>query len=199
MIIVHLYDVIKNLIQCNDTLNDLINIKSSQMYNKKQKTKPQVISYDRVKSYMQWMIERYGDYSAKALLQKANLLFSDDTQYNEPALAYLIERGIVNDLRYAQRLTESLTEKDIGPNKIKEKLYVKGFSSQTINECVSAIETSDEDYFDKALSLKIKKFGEEPIDELKLKQKALRHLISKGFSYSVANKAVRYSKDKYEY
>jgi regulatory protein len=163
------------------------------MYNKKQNTKPQVISYDRVKSYMQWMIERYGDYSAKTLLQKANLLFKDDTQYNEPALDYLIERGIVDDSRYAQRLTESLSEKNIGPNKIKEKLYAKGFSTQTINESVSTIETTDEDYFDKALTLKIRKFGEEPIEELKLKQKALRHLISKGFSYSIANKVVSYS------
>ncbi|MEY8213267.1 MAG: regulatory protein RecX [Colwellia sp.] len=166
------------------------------MYNKKQDAKPQVISYDRVKSYMLWMIERYGDYSAKTLLQKANLLFKDDTQYNEAALDYLIERDIVNDLRYAQRLTDNLIEKNIGPNKIKEKLYTKGFSSQTINECVNAIDTSDEDYFDKALTLKIRKFGEEPIEELKLKQKALRHLIAKGFSYSIANKVVSYSADE---
>lgn len=166
------------------------------MYKQKQKPKPEDISYDRVKSYMQWMIERYGDYSAKALLQKANLLFQADKQYNEPALDYLIERGIVNDLRYARRLTMSLSEKNIGPNKITEKLYVKGFSSQTIKECVSAIETSDEDYFDKALTLKIRKFGEDPIDELKLKQKALRHLISKGFSYAIANKAVSHSNNE---
>lgn len=166
------------------------------MYKKKQDAKPQVISYERVKSYMLWMIERYGDYSAKALLQKANLLFKDDTQFNEPALDYLIERDIINDLRYAQRLTVSFSEKNIGLNKIKEKLYAKGFSSQTINECVSAIETTDEDYFEKALTLKIRKFGEEPIEELKLKQKALRHLITKGFSYSIANQVVSYSDDE---
>jgi regulatory protein len=166
------------------------------MYQKKQDAKPQVISYDRVKSYMLWLIERYGDYSAKKLLQKANLLFKDDTQFNEPALAYLIERDIVNDLRYAQRLTMSFSEKNIGPNKIKEKLYAKGFSSHVINECVSTIETTDEDYFDKALTLKIRKFGEQPIEELKLKQKALRHLITKGFSYSIANKAVSHSSDE---
>jgi regulatory protein len=147
------------------------------MYKKKQDTKPQVISYERVKSYMQWMIERYGEYSAKALLQKANLLFKDDTQFNDSALDYLIERGIVDDSRYASRLTESLSQKNIGANKIKEKLYAKGFSSQTINDCISALETSDEDYLDKALTLKIRKFGEAPIEELKLKQKALRHLI----------------------
>jgi regulatory protein len=166
------------------------------MYTKKQNTKPQVISYERVKGYMLWMIERYGDYSAKALLHKANLLFKDDTQYNEPALEYLIERDIINDLRYAQRLTESLTEKNIGLNKIKEKLYTKGFSSQTINECITSVETTDEDYFEKALILKIRKFGEEPIEDIKLKQKALRHLISKGFSYSIANKAISYSAEE---
>ncbi|AZQ83565.1 regulatory protein RecX [Colwellia sp. Arc7-635] len=167
------------------------------MYKKKQDAKPQVISYERVKSYMLWLIERYGDYSTKKLLQKANLLFKDDTQFNQPALDYLIERDIVNDLRYAQRLTMSFSEKNIGPNKIKEKLYAKGFSSQVINECVSTIETTDEDYFDKALTLKIRKFGEEPIEDLKLKQKALRHLISKGFSYAIASKAVSYSEDNY--
>jgi len=163
------------------------------MYKSKQSKKPQVISYERVKSYMQWMIERYGDYSEKKLLQKANLLFKDDTQYNESALEYLIERDIVNDQRYAQRLTESLSEKNIGANKIKEKLYAKGFSSKTINECISTIETSEDDYLHKALTLKIRKFGEEPIEELKLKQKALRHLISKGFSYAIANQAISHS------
>lgn len=176
-------------------LIDRINI---PMYNKKKNSKPQEISYVRVKSYMQWMIERYGDYSAKTLLNKANLLFKDDKQYNQPALDYLIERGIVDDNRYAQRLTESLSESNIGVNKIKEKLYAKGFSSTTINECISSIETSEEDYFDKALILKIRKFGEEPIEDIKIKQKALRHLISKGFSYAIANKAVSHSSDEYE-
>lgn len=160
------------------------------MYKRKENTQPQIISYERVKSYMMWMIERYGDYSERTLLQKANILFKDDTQFNEPALSYLVEHDIVNDLRYAKRLTESLTEKNIGPNKIKEKLYAKGISSNIINECVEAIETSEEDYFEKALMLKIRKFGEKPIDDIKIKQKALRHLISKGFSYTIANKAV---------
>lgn len=163
------------------------------MYKKNESTKPQVISYDRVKSYFIWTIERYGDYSEKRLLQKANLLFKDDTQYNEIALNYLIERDIVNDLRFAKRLTLSYAEKNIGPNKIKEKLYSKGFSSSVINDCVSELETSDEEYFDKALILKVRKFGEEPIEDIKLKQKALRHLISKGFSYSIANKAISHS------
>jgi regulatory protein len=165
------------------------------MYKKtsKKDAKPQMISYDRVKSYMIWMIERYGDYSAKALLQKANMLFKDDTQFNEPALNYLIENDIINDFRYATRLTTSLSEKNIGPNKIKEKLYLKGLSSNIINDCVEALETSEDDYFAKALSLKIRKFGEEPIDDMKLKQKALRHLISKGFTYSIADKAVKFS------
>lgn len=167
------------------------------MYKKKQNAKPQVISYERVKSYMLWMIERYGDYSAKTLLQKANLLFKDDTQFNEPALAYLIERDIVNDARYAKRLTLSFSEKNIGANKIKEKLYAKGFSSQTINECFNSLETTDKDYFEKALILKKRKFGDEPIEDLKLKQKALRHLISKGFSYSIANKVIGYVDEEY--
>lgn len=163
------------------------------MYKKKQNSKPTEITYERVKSYMMWLIGKYGDYSSKSLMRKANVLFKEDTQFNEQALDYLIEAGIVDDLRYAQRLTLSLSDQNIGPNKIREKLYIKGFSSPIINECIESIENTEQDYFDKALTLKIRKFGEEPIEDIKLKQKALRHLITKGFSYSIANKAVSYS------
>ncbi len=162
------------------------------MYKKDNIVKAQDISYERVKSYMMWLIGKYGDYSSKKLLQKANLLFREDCQYNQEALDYLLERGIVDDLRYAQRLTDSLSERNIGPNKIKEKLYGKGFPSDVINECIAGLENSEEDYFDKALILKVRKFGEEPIEDIKLKQKALRHLISKGFSFSIANKVIGY-------
>jgi regulatory protein len=123
-------------------------------------------------------------------MQKANILFKEDTSFNEEALNHLLERGIVDDLRYAKRLTLSYSEKNIGPNKIKQKLYTKGFTSQIINVCVESINNTEEDYLDKALKLKIKKFGEPPIIDEKLKQKALRHLIGQGFSYSVANKAI---------
>jgi regulatory protein len=165
------------------------------MYSKKNDNTPQIISYERVKSYMQWLIQRYGDYSASALLHKANTVFKEDKQYNQAALDYLIEREIVDDQAYAQRLTESLIEKNIGPNKIKEKLYLKGFSSQIIDICLTNITVSDDDYFTKALILKTRKFGDAPIVDIKLKQKALRHLIGKGFSYTIANKAITYSVD----
>jgi regulatory protein len=160
------------------------------MFKKKQDAKPKEITYERVKGYYLWLIGKYGDYTSKTLMQKANLLFKEDTSFNEEALNHLIEREIVDDLRYAKRLTLSYSEKNIGPNKIKQKLYAKGFTSQIINECVESLDNTEEDYLDKALALKVKKFGEAPIIDEKLKQKALRHLIGQGFSYSVANKAI---------
>jgi regulatory protein len=160
------------------------------MFKKKQDAKPKEITYERVKGYYLWLIGKYGDYTSKTLMQKANSLFKEDTSFNEEALNYLIERGIVDDLQYAKRLTLSYSEKNIGPNKIRQKLYAKGFTSQIINECVESLDHTEEDYLDKALALKFKKFGESPIVDEKLKQKALRHLIGQGFSYSVANKAI---------
>ena len=68
--------------------------------------------------------------------------------------------------------------------------------SRYIAECVGELETTDEEYFEKALILKIRKFGAEPIEDLKLKQKALRHLVAKGFAYNIANKAVSYSPEE---
>jgi regulatory protein len=167
------------------------------MYQSKKDKKPQEISYKRVLGYMIWMIERYGDYSAKALLQKAKLLFKEDTQYNQAALDYLMENEIIDDFRYARRLTVGFADKNLGVNKIKEKLYLKGFQSKTINDCINELETSEDDYFEKALILKIRKFGEEPIVDIKLKQKALRHLTStKGFSFEIANRAINYEPDE---
>ena len=163
------------------------------MFKKKQDTKPKEITFERVKGYFLWLIGKYGDYTSKTLIQKANILFKEDTSFNEEALNHLIERGIVDDLRYAKRLTLGYSEKNIGPNKIKQKLYAKGFTSQIINECVESIDNTEEDYLDKALKLKLKKFGESPIVDEKLKQKALRHLIGQGFSYSVANKVISHS------
>lgn len=163
---------------------------------KKKSTKPKVINYERVKGYMLWLVEKYGDYSSKKLLQKANMLFSEDTQYNQSALDYLIDRDIVNDLRYAKRLAMSLSSRNLGLNKIKQKLYAKGFATQTINEALTTIENTDEDYFEKALTLKNRKFGNNPIEEHKTQQKALRHLIGQGFTYAIANKAIKYSYDE---
>lgn len=160
------------------------------MFKKKQDAKPKEITFERVKGYYIWLIGKYGDYSSKTLMQKANTLFKEDTSFNEAALSYLVEQGMVDDLRYAQRLTENYSEKNIGPNKIKQKLYTKGFTSQIINECLETIDNDDQVYLEKALALKIKKFGESQITDDKLKQKALRHLIGQGFSYSIANKAI---------
>ena len=166
------------------------------MYTKKSESKPKKITFERVKGYFLWLIGKYGDYTSKTLLHKANLLFKEDTSFNEEALNYLIERGIVDDLKYAQRLTQSYSEKNIGPNKIKQKLYTKGFTSQIINECLDSLDNSEQDYLEKALTIKIKKFGEPPIIDDKLKQKALRHLIGQGFSYAVANKVIGYKAEE---
>ena len=166
------------------------------MFKNKQDAKPNEITYERVKGYYLWLIGKYGDYTAKTLMQKANTLFKENTSFNEEALNYLIEQGFVDDLRYAQRLTQSYSEKNIGPNKIKQKLYTKGFTSQIINECVEAIDNTEDDYLNKALALKVKKFGESPIVDEKLKQKALRHLIGQGFSYSIANKVISRSSNE---
>ncbi len=143
------------------------------MFKKKQDAEPKEITYKRVKGYVLWLTGKYGDYTSKTLMQKANILFKEDTSFNEEALNYLLEEEIVDDLRYAKRLTLSYSEKNIGPNKIKQKLYAKGFTSQIINESLESLDNTEEDYLDRALALKFKKFCETPIADEKLKQKAL--------------------------
>jgi regulatory protein len=89
---------------------------------KKQNAKPKEKTYEQVESYFLWLIGKYGDYTSKTLMQKANILFKEDTSFNEKALNHLLERGVVDDLRYSKPLTLSYSEKNIGPNKIKQNV-----------------------------------------------------------------------------
>jgi regulatory protein len=83
------------------------------MFKKKQDAEPKEITYQRVKGYFLWLTGKYGDYTSKTLMQKANILFKEDTSFNEKALNHLLEQGVVDDLRYAKRLTLSYSEKNI--------------------------------------------------------------------------------------
>ncbi|MFT5810724.1 MAG: hypothetical protein ACI9KM_001487 [Rubritalea sp.] len=42
------------------------------MLQQKQEAKPKEITYERVKGYFLWLIGKYGDYTSKTLMQKAN-------------------------------------------------------------------------------------------------------------------------------
>jgi regulatory protein len=163
------------------------------MYNSnhtESKKRKKEITLDRVKNYLFWLIGRYGDYSTQTLKAKLNRVFSENTSFNEQALQYLIDNGYVDDKRYAERLIDNLLAKNIGLNKIKQTLFNKGLDSNLINDILSTKSQDEQSWIDKATAIKERKFGSQPITVQKTKEKALRFLINKGFSYAVSKKVI---------
>ena len=65
---------------------------------------------------------------------------------------------------------------------------MKGFSQHHIEIGIS--KASEKDFFPDVLAVKQKKYGDAPITDIKLKQKALGFLVRKGFDFDLCNRAI---------
>ena len=103
----------------------------------------------------------------------------------EKALGWLEERGMLDDVRYAQKLAISLArEKLLGPQRVSQKLYQKGIPAELAKE---AMEKADEllaarERLGIAMRMKLKGRSLEQIfpDE---RTKLARYLRQRGFSW----------------
>lgn len=102
----------------------------------------------------------------------------------------LEKTGLINDENYAQDfLEQSIKIKKIGPKKIKQNLFEKGISNETIEivlekyDYESQIEVAKEFALRKLSSLY-------RTDKNKRDQKIISSLINRGFGYAVANETI---------
>lgn len=107
----------------------------------------------------------------------------DNTHSYEKFIAGLKERNIINDEEYIRRyIKKSLNlSKPKGKNLISSELYKKGISKELINKELSELDENMDDlqiYIQKYLS------KQRITDQRKLKEKLMRHLLSRGYSYS---------------
>lgn len=153
---------------------------------------------ERLEGYALFLLGRQ-DYTAKKMTEKLNLkypqtLFQDSAQVIAALMEKLNQMGYINDERFLSSMLRSLLSQNIGESKIKQRLTSKGFNSANIKNAMSNLAEDDEqDFLSKALLLKNRKYGDAPITDRTLAQKALRMLVSKGFSFSVAQKAIRHT------
>lgn len=156
----------------------------------------------RLESYALFLLVRQ-DYSAKRITEKLALkypprLFGDSEQVISSLIEKLKNSGYINDERFLSSILSSLLAQNIGESKIKQRLTSKGFCSDSIKNAMSQLRESDEnDFFSKALAFKIRKYGDAPIMDKALAQKALRTLVSKGFSFSDSQKAIKHTPPEY--
>ncbi len=99
------------------------------------------------------------------------------TSLVEPVLARLIERGYVDDERFARLWIENRSvRKGISQKKLRLELQTKGVSQDIIDNCLSEGVRNEQEELAKVIAKKAKKYPDE--------QKLTQYLLRQGFNYS---------------
>ena len=94
----------------------------------------------------------------------------------DAVVAYVMERGWVDDVAFAERQAEALVRKGWGPQQISAKLKKHGIDAEGAQV---ALEALDEDWVARCRERVRRKFGEELSKSEQAK--AFRHLRYRGF------------------
>ena len=114
--------------------------------------------------------QKTGEYQTK---QKEGF----DVSLVEPVLARLVERGYVDDERFAKLWIENRsTRKGISQKKLRLELQSKGISQDIIDTCLSEGARDERKELKKVIAKKAKKYPDE--------QKLIQYLLRQGFNYS---------------
>lgn len=118
----------------------------------------------------------YSEFEIRCKMQEKQ--FSE--QEIDDALAFCQQKNWQNDRRFTENYLTFRAQRGYGLARIKQELQqVKGISSDVIYDVLQEMEM---DWEDKALSVLRKKFPDyAEINDLKLKQKVWRYMLSHGF------------------
>lgn len=102
--------------------------------------------------------------------------------------------GLIDDSSFAiQFAEEKLNRKKWGANKIKNELFKRGISNELVQDVMNKL-ASQADQSEIAMLAAEKKYKmivKREKDGLKIKQKVLAHLISRGFTYEIASETIK--------
>ncbi|MDC0535766.1 recombination regulator RecX [Francisellaceae bacterium] len=143
------------------------------------------------KNYVLYLLSRR-EYSRQEISQKLTQRHLSQSEI-EKIFDYLDEYQ--SDKRCAEQLVRVQTSKLNGKNKILQTAYAKGIDDVLIEY---AIEILDIDWFNIAKQAYQKKYGsieDQPLDWSD-KQKRMRFLVSRGFSFDEAKEAVETQTNK---
>ncbi len=107
------------------------------------------------------------------------------------AIDYLREKNYVNDTRFAELFSQELIQrKQLGPMKVKEKLFQRGVSTDIINDILSNYD--HEKQLENCRYHFQKKFKSKRLLESKEERsKAIRYLQGKGFGWDVIGISIK--------
>jgi regulatory protein len=125
-------------------------------------------------------------YEIKTKLKKKGFL----NKIVNRSLDELGKMNLMNDEQFTKNYIDELIYRGQGRYKIINSLQKRGISKEMINENLQKLDDPDaeEKRAEEALKRKIKSLAYKEIEPRKLKEKVIRHLISKGFSSDIVFK-----------
>lgn len=111
-----------------------------------------------------------------------------DEQIIDLALDDLEQMGLIDDMEYATLYIEMAKEKCYGPSKIRYELSHHGVSCDIIDQVVQKDGGTDAMQLTELL---LTKYRGCDFSDIKVKQRAIRYLASRGFNFDIINEAIR--------
>lgn len=107
----------------------------------------------------------------------------------DATIARLMELGLLNDARYAQRFVETrLATKPISKRHLREQMKMHGLSDKDIDSALETVSSEDEaNNADTVAKKYLRQFR--TLEPEKRRERVLSRLIARGYAYDVARKA----------
>lgn len=111
-----------------------------------------------------------------------------DEQIIDLSLDDLEQMGLIDDMEYATLYIEMAKEKCYGPSKIRYELSHHGVSCDIIDQVMQKDGGTDAMQLTELL---LTKYRGCDFSDIKVKQRAIRYLASRGFNFDIINEAIR--------
>ncbi len=105
-----------------------------------------------------------------------------DESLTEKVLSRLIERGYIDDQKFAEYYVENrFVKKGVSTRRLKNELIAKGIKKEVIEEVISSSDRTESSEIQKLILKKRQKYNDE---------KLLSYLVRQGFPYDLAKSAI---------
>jgi regulatory protein len=149
--------------------------------------------YRRAKSRALWYLDR-ADHTEKALFTKL-LRAGFEKRASAAAIGRLVELGVVDDLRFAERFAEKCSESNISKREALHKMLQKGVQYDMAKQVLEEIDTDESEQ----LNALIEKKYAYKLTQPNGVERVYAALVRKGFSYSAVRAALKKYTEELEF
>lgn len=143
------------------------------------------MSQSDIRNHALWLLgsREHSTYEMRQKLSRKGFEEDSITQVIED----LTSLNYLSDQRFAEAFCRSKSAKPLGKQRILNELKQKGISEEQAKQALCSL---DVDWFELALNLKQRKFGDAVERDYQKKSKQMRYLLYRGFGYDEVRYAI---------